>query len=519
MKRNQLLLLLSLLIYLTSCQTKESKSTNDTRPNIIFIMTDDHSYQTFSAYEKRYIQTPNLDRIAQEGVLFKNSFVTNSICAPSRAVMLTGKHSHLNGQLDNRMRFDSSQATVPKYLQQAGYQTALIGKWHLKSRPTGFDHYEVLIGQGNYYNSDFIENGDRKRSEGYVTDVITDKSLDWLEQRNKDAPFCMMVHHKATHRIWFPDTALFKEFEDVTIEPPPTFFDDYAGRRAANEQAMSIAIDMDLVWDNKMLDQEGTIVTSLRGPYEKRMYGRLNPAQKAAIDAYYNPKIEQFKKANLSGKELALWKYRRYMQDYLRCVRSVDNNVGRILDYIDEHGLAENTLVVYTSDQGFYMGEHGWFDKRFMYEESLRTPLVMRFPKQYQQKKVIEEMVQNIDYAPTLLDLADVAIPEDMQGLSLLPLLEGKSDAWRPSIYYHYYEYPGAHSVKRHYGIRTDRYKLIHFYHDIDEWELYDLENDPLEMQNLYGQEEQEGLIIDLKQQLADLQTTYKVPEDVIPPK
>lgn len=514
MKSTFHLILMGLVMqFLISCENNESPDMG--QPNILFIMTDDHSYQTFSAYDDRFIQTPNLDRIAQEGTLFKNSFVTNSICAPSRAVMLTGKFSHLNGQLDNRMRFDSSQSTFPKYLQGAGYQTALVGKWHLKSQPTGFDYSDVLIGQGNYYNSDFIKNGKRERSDGYVTDVITDKSLDWLDHRDKEKPFCLLLHHKATHRIWFPDTTLFKEFEDTKFEVPSTFFDDYEGRVAAAEQAMSIDKDMDLVWDNKMLDKEGEIETRLREPYAKRMYGRLNPEQKAVIDAYYDPIIEKFKKDKLSGKELALWKYQRYMQDYLRCVRSVDNNVGRVLDYLDENGLAENTLVVYTSDQGFYMGEHGWFDKRFMYEESLRTPLVMRFPKSIQPKRSYTQLVQNIDYAPTFMEIAGVDIPSDMQGKSILPLINESETDWRDAIYYHYYEYPGAHDVKRHYGVRTDRYKLIHFYHDVDEWELFDLKEDPDEMNNIYDDPVNANLVAKLKDELRSLRVKYKDSEQL----
>ncbi|GJM33880.1 MAG: sulfatase [Saprospiraceae bacterium] len=479
-------------------------------PNIIFIMTDDHAYQAMSAYDDRYLQTPNLDRIAKEGVLFTNSFVSNSICAPSRAVMLTGKHSHLNGQRDNFTRFDSSQATFPKYLQQAGYQTALIGKWHLKSQPTGFDHWEVLIGQGNYYNTDFIENGQRKRSEGYVTDVITDKSLSWLETRDKEKPFCLLLHHKATHRIWMPDTALLNQFAGIDFPVPDNFFDDYKDREAAAAHVMGIYRDMDLVYDLKMMDKAGALQTQYRKNYEN-MYGRMNAQQKAAWDAYYLPIIDQFMAADLQGEALALWKYQRYMQDYLKCVQSVDNNVGRVLDYLEEQGLAENTIVVYTSDQGFYLGEHGWFDKRFMYEQSLRTPLAMRFPKGIKIKGSVNQMVQNIDYAPTLLDFAGLDIPEDMQGLSFKKILTGEDQAWRESIYYHYYEFPNEHGVKKHYGIRTDRYKLIHFYEDIDEWELFDLKTDPEEMFNLYGQKAYDTLTTDLKQQLTKLQKVYQV--------
>lgn len=496
------------LCFLFAC-TETPSSDPPSRPNILFIMTDDHSYQTLSAYDDRYIQTPNLDRIAKEGVIFKNSFVSNSICAPSRAVMLTGKHSHSNGHLDNSTRFDSSQITLPKLLQKSEYQTAITGKWHLHSRPMGFDHYEVLIGQGNYYNSDFIENGERKKSEGYVTDVITDKALDWMESRDTEKPFALFVHHKATHRIWMPDTALLDEFAGIEFEMPDNFFDEYEGREAAAAHVMGIDRDMDLVYDLKMLDEGGELQTKYRKYYE-RMYGRMNEAQKKAWDAYFSPIIQDFLANKREGKELANWKYQRYMQDYLKCVRSVDNNVGRLLSYLDEKGLAENTLVIYTSDQGFYMGEHGWFDKRFMYEESFRTPLLMRYPQGFKSGE-IGELVQNIDYAPTMLDFAGVNVPADMQGISLKSLLEQKEKDIRDALYYHYYEFPNEHGTKKHYGIRTDRYKLIHFYEDIDSWELFDLETDPQEMNNLINDPDQQERIAALKNQLKELQEGYGV--------
>ena len=496
------------LLVLFSCQTVTEQ--NDQRPNIIFIMTDDHSVQTMSAYDDRFIQTPNLDRIAEEGVLFANSFVTNSICAPSRAVMLTGKHSHLNGQVDNFTRFDSSQVTFPKLLQEVGYQTALIGKWHLKSQPSGFDHWDVLRGQGHYYNTDFYSKQGREKSQGYVTDVITDKSIQWLEKRDPEKPFCLLTHHKATHRIWMPDTSLFREFAGVEFEVPANFFDDFEGREAAKDHVMGIDRDMDLVYDLKMLDEGGEIQTKYRKLYE-RFIAMLSTEERAAWDDYYDPIIEKILEDDLKGDELALWKYQRYMQDYLKCVRSVDNNVGRLLDYLDESGLAENTIVVYTSDQGFYMGEHGWFDKRFMYEESLRTPLAMRFPKGLKINKDTEAMVQNIDYAPTFLDFAGAEIPEEIQGKSLKPLLTGDSVQWRDAIYYHYYEYPNEHGTHKHFGIRTNRYKLIHFYEGIDTWELFDLKEDPNEMHNLYGQPEHDDLVQELKGRLKKLQKQYKV--------
>jgi len=502
-------LLISTLIILSLLACEDKTQNTAIHPNILFIMTDDHAYQTMSVYDDRFIQTPNLDRIAEEGVLFSNSFVSNSICAPSRAVMLTGKHSHLNGQVDNFTRFDSTQTTFPKLLQKAGYQTALVGKWHLKSQPTGFDHWEVLIGQGNYYNTDFIENGMRKRSKGYVTDVITDKSINWLDSRDKSKPFCLLTHHKATHRIWMPDTTHLPLFEGVEFDVPNNFFDDYEGRLAAPDHKMGIDEHMDLVYDLKMMDKEDEIPSRYRKNYEN-MYGRMDPGQQATWDAYYDPIIADFKKEALKGKDLALWKYQRYMQDYLKCVKSVDENVGRLLDYLDETGLADNTIVVYTSDQGFYMGEHGWFDKRFMYEESFRTPLVMRYPNGIE-KGSVNHLIQNIDYAPTFLDFAGIEIPADMQGLSLKPLLRNENPQWRDALYYHYYEFPNEHGTKKHYGIRTDRYKLIHFYEDIDSWELYDLENDPGEMNNLIEKQEYQELISELKIRLEQLQKEYKV--------
>ncbi|HLR26585.1 MAG TPA: sulfatase [Fodinibius sp.] len=520
------------LSQLSCTSSQQEGSADNDRPNIIWIMTDDHSYQTLSAYDDRFIQTPNMDRIADEGVKFTNSFVGNSICAPSRATLLTGKHSHKNGQINNRVAFDGSQQTFPKLLQKAGYQTALVGKWHLKSTPTGYDYYDRLIGQGDYYNSNFITNGDTIRSHGYVTDVITDKSLRWLEDRDEDQPFALQIHHKATHRVWMPDTSMLhhsqEEFSIPNTYPeelgdevdqmvdklrglPKTYFDDYEGRRAAAEQKMSIIEDMDIVYDLKMLDEEGEIQTKYRNMYANGRYAQLDEEQKAAWDAYYDPIIKKFKKARdeMTDTQLARWKYQRFMQDYLKTVKSVDNNVGRVIDYLKENGLYENTLIVYTSDQGFYMGEHGWFDKRFMYEQSIRTPLLMKFPKEIKTRGEVDELVQNIDWAPTIVDLAGLDVPEDMQGRSLVPLVQDKDTKWRDALYYHYYEYPNEHMVKRHYGIRTDRYKLIHFYNDIDDWELYDLKKDPMEMNDLYGKEGYEELTDSLKQKLTELQEKY----------
>ena len=487
------------------------------QPNILFIMTDDHAYQAISCFGSKINQTPNIDRLAEEGMRFQNSFVTNSICAPSRAVLLTGKYSHVNGQIDNKVTFDGSQVTFPKLLQQAGYQTAMIGKWHLKSDPTGFDYWNILPGQGQYYNPDFIEMGERKNYIGYATDLTRDFGLQWLENRDKNKPFCLLLHHKAPHRNWLPDEKHLTMYDDVDIPMPETFYDDYSTRSdAARQQEMTIANHTNLAYDLKVpVEGDSTTLKGLELSHYNDLK-RMTPEQRQAWEAAYNPKNEAFKQANLQGKELAEWKYQRYIKDYLRCIASVDDNIGRVLDYLEEKGLAENTIVVYTSDQGFYLGEHGWFDKRFMYEESLRMPLIVRYPKEIQQGTVNEDMVLNLDLAPTFLDFAGVKIAQDMQGRSLRTILRGHSpENWRESIYYHYYEYPGWHMVKRHYGIRTKRYKLIHFYYDIDAWEFYDLENDPHELNNLYDDPAHQETIKKLKVELEKLRGQYGDSEEL----
>lgn len=478
--------------------------------NIVYIMTDDHTAQMMSCYDKRYMETPNLDRIANDGVRFTNSFVANSLSGPSRACMITGKHSCENKFYDNSTCvFDASQQTFPKLLQKAGYQTALIGKWHLESLPTGFTYWEIVPGQGDYYNPDFItQTNDTIQKHGYITNLITDDAIDWMEnKRDKEKPFCLLIHHKAIHRNWMADTCNLALYEDKEFALPDNFFDDYNGREAAAAQEMSIVKDMDMIYDLKMLrpDKE----SRLKSLYES-FIGRMDEGQRAAWDAFYGPVIDDFYQKNPQGKDLANWKFQRYMRDYMKTVKSLDDNVGRVLDYLEENGLLDNTLVVYTSDQGFYMGEHGWFDKRFMYEESMRTPLIMRLPKEFDRKGDITEMVQNIDYAPTFLELAGVKVPDDIQGVSLLPLLKGEKPAdWRRSLYYHFYEYPAEHMVKRHYGVRTDRYKLIHFYNDIDAWELYDLEKDPAEMHNVINDPAYSEVLADMQAELKKLQILY----------
>ncbi|MDE5682601.1 MAG: sulfatase [Muribaculaceae bacterium] len=507
------------MMLMESCS--KTKDRLEKKPyNIVYIMTDDHTAQMMSCYDTRYASTPNLDRIAEDGVRFTRSYVANSISGPSRACILTGKHSHKNGYIDNTTcgEFDGSQPTFPKYLQQAGYETAIFGKWHLKSTPTGFDKWEVVPGQGDYYNPRFIvSEGDTIVEHGYITDLITDKSLAWLDKReDQNKPFCLLIHHKAQHRNWMPDTAHLSLYEDREFEFPDNFFDTYEGRPAAATAEMRITSehDMDIQYDLKMYNPEEK--TRLQRTYV-RFVNRMDSAQRAAWDRFYDPIIKEYyeQRDTMSQEEMAKWRYTRYMRDYLKTLKSLDDNVGRVLDYLEEHNMLDNTLVIYTSDQGFYMGEHGWFDKRFMYEESLNTPLVMHLPKGLEARGDINEMVQNIDYAPTFLDIAGVEIPDDIQGESMLPLLRGEHpENWRDQIYYHFYEYPAEHAAKRHYGVRGDRYKLIHFYNDIDHWELYDLANDPTEMNNLYGKPGMEEVTENMMQRLKNAQLQYEDPID-----
>ena len=476
----------------------------DPRPNIVFIFSDDHSSAAIGAYGSVLNRTPNIDRIAHEGIRLDRYFVTNSICAPSRATILTGKYSHANGQLTNFETFDGSQRTFPKLLRESGYQTALVGKWHLKSVPTGFDFSNVLIGQGPYYNPRMILNGtDTVSHIGYTTDVVTDQALDWLTKvRDPDEPFMVMVQHKAPHRPWDPGPDHLTTFDDREMPVPETFHDDYATRsRAAREANMRIATNL-VARDLKIA----------AGP------ANLTPEQQAAWDAAYTPKNQALLDSELQGDDLVAWKYQRYVKDYLRTVVSLDQNVGRILDYLDESGLADNTIVIYSSDQGWYLGEHGWYDKRWMYEPSLRTPLVARWPGHIRPGLATSAMTSNVDLAATFLDLADAALPEDLHGASLVPVLTRNETppGWRDSFYYHYYEYPGSHCVHRHYGVRTDRYKLIHFY-ELDEWELFDLEEDPYELVNRYDDPDMADRVAELKAELGRLRQELDVPDDERP--
>ena len=454
------------------------------KPNILFIMSDDHASHAMSCYGSRINETPNIDRIAREGMLFENCFCTNSICSPSRASILTGKYSHLNGVKSIEDHFDGRQLTFPKLLQAAGYQTAIIGKWHLghggNADPTGFDYWAVVPGQGEYHNPEFYVMGELRRFDGYATDLITDFSLEWLRRRDKNRPFLLMCHHKAPHRPWEPDEKHKHLYEDVEIPEPETFYDDYATRaQAAVEAKMRIDRDMNDEVDLKGRPPEG-----------------------------------------LTPLELKKWRYQRYIKDYLRCVASIDDNVGRLLDYLDEEGIAEDTIVIYTSDQGFFLGDHGWYDKRFMYEESLRMPFIVRYPREIKAGSRMGAMALNIDFPCTFLDYAGVPIPGEMQGRSLRPLFRGEvPSGWRTSMYYRYWMHLDEyHNVYSHYGIRTHRYKLIYYYAEAlgtsgsleesrpPEWELFDLEKDPYELNNVYSDPAYADTVKALKTELRRLQ-------------
>ena len=478
-------------LWLGSDLTAQPAATD--RPNILFIYADDHAAHAISAYGSKINQTPQLDRLAAGGMIFRNSFVTNSICTPGRATILTGKYSHANGTFNIGDWFDGSQPTFPKQLQQAGYQTAVIGKWHLYSPPTGFDYSNVLIDQGPYYNPPMLENRRPVAYTGYTTDLITDRALEWLaDGRDPDRPFMLMYQHKAPHREWAPGPDHLELYEDQTIPEPATLFDDHSGMgTAAKLSDMSIARSM-TPWDLKLIAPN-----------------YLTYRQAKLWEQYYAPRNEALQRANLHGRELVRWKYQRYIKDYLRSVASIDDNLGRVLDYLEETGLADNTVVIYTSDQGFFLGEHGWFDKRFMYEESLRTPLIVRWPGVVSAGSENHDIVTNLDIAPTLLAMAEAGPLHDAQGRSLVPLLRGQTPGdWRSAMYYHYYEFPEFHKAAAHYGIRDDRYKLIHFY-DLYEWELYDLQRDPHETNSVFRDPAYRPVVDRLRRQMWELQQGF----------
>jgi arylsulfatase A-like enzyme len=507
MRYHHLLLLFTLLADISFAQQ---------RPNIIYIMSDDHDANTISAYNKSFLQTPNIDRIGKEGIRFNRCFVGNSICSPARATLLTGQHSHKNGVKDNFTRFDSSRMTMPKLLQQAGYETALIGKWHLHSYPTGFNFWEILPGQGLYFDPRMINmNGDTTTLPGYATDVITNEAIQWMKQHDTSKPFVLLLHHKAPHRNFLPSLKYLQQFHNKKIPEPPTLYTDTTGHGSAwRMQTMSILRDMKLCSDLKVdpaylqddpeLKPEEADVRTYNA-----LLNRVPEPHRSQMKAVYAERGQLLQQRKPRGNELLKLKYQWYMQDYIACVASVDENIGRVLNYLDESGLTNNTVVMYTSDQGFYLGENGWFDKRFMYEVSMNTPLLMRWPKHIPAGTVTNAMAQNIDFAPTIMNLTRTPVPDWMQGKSLLPVVTGRQKSLnRPYLYYHYYEYSKDHTVLPHLGIRGERYKLIYFY-TVNEWELYDLQTDTNEQRNLIRSPRHQTLIAQLKKELNKLRDEY----------
>ena len=519
----------SLFALLHACRAADSESVADQparTPNILFVFSDDHATHAIGAYGGSLAElnpTPNIDRLAAQGMRFENSFCTNSICGPSRAVILTGKHSHKNGFKHNGDRFDGDQQTFPKLLQTAGYRTAMIGKWHLGSDPQGFDHWDVLPGQGDYYNPVLVSAEGRRQVEGYCTDIVTELAIDWMESiADSDQPFLLMCQHKAPHRNWMPALRHLGLYGDIQIPEPATLFDRYEDNASpARIQEMEIDRHMHLTYDLFAEGAEGAegwpteeVVATDRSGH--RNLEKMTPTQRAAWDAGYAEENARLLAERPVGADLVRWKYQRYLKNYLRAIRGVDDSVGRLVAYLETAGIADETVVIYSSDQGFYLGDHGWYDKRWMYEESLKMPLIVRWPGVTEPGAIDRHLVQNLDYAQTFLELAGAEQPEDMQGHSLVNLLRGREVAWRDSIYYHYYAFPSVHQVARHNGVRTERFKLMRFY-EFDEWELYDLARDPDELHNVYGQPEYANDVVALQAELEALRTRYEDPTDVTP--
>jgi arylsulfatase A-like enzyme len=497
------------------------------RPNIIFIFSDDHTAQAVGAYqghlnyglELDHSPTPNIDRLAQQGMRFDNAFVTNSICKPSRAAVLTGKFGHLNGMKDNKNpNFNRDQLVFTTLLQDAGYKTAIVGKWHLGSEPKGFDYYEVLHGQGPYYNPKMRTREGNVQREGYTSKIITRRALDWLkEKQGSDEPFMLMYQHKAPHRNWLPGPDHINDYAGRDLPEPDTLFYDYSGLTSpAHNQDMSIAKTMTWGMDLKLPNnpKTGKPTRGWKSWGGTKRRNSLTDAQLAWLKQGYKPMNDELRAHidDWSDKQIIRWKYQRYIKDYLRAVAGVDDGVGRVMQFLEKSGLKDNTVVIYTSDQGFFLGENGWFDKRWMYEESFRTPLIVRWPGVVKRGSSNKDLVQNIDFPATLLDIAGVDVPGAMQGRSLTPLLKGDTPSdWRDALYYQYFEYPGYHSVRRHCGVRTKRYKLMHF-HRMGKWELFDLKKDPEELNSVYGDEAYAEVQKRMKQKLRQLQKQYKSP-------
>jgi arylsulfatase A-like enzyme len=517
MKKAPAFIFILIFSWVTTFAPANSAANEKEQPNIVFIVSDDHATHAIGAYGGIYKElnpTPNIDSLAREGVLFRNSFCTNSICGPSRAVILTGLHSHKNGFMRNGNRFDMSQVTFPKILRKNGYETAIIGKWHLGVDPQGFDRWDVLPGQGDYYNPVFRSAKGTETVEGHCTDVVTDKAITWLEgKRESEKPFMLMCQHKAPHRTWMPAIRHLDLYSDRDLPEPETLFDTWEDNApGAKFQTMEIDRHMHLSYDLHLPLPAGFDPKKDIGKFGKSSWRNLKKftkTQRAQWDAKWKKRNEEFAAANLSGKDLIRWKYQRYVKNYLRCIKGVDESVGRIVKWLEDNNLRENTIVIYCSDQGFYLGDHGWYDKRWMYEESMKMPLIVSWPGVTKAGSVCEELVQNVDYAQTFLEIGGAKAPENMQGRSLLPLLRGDTpEDWRQAVYYHYYQYPGTHQVPRHCGVRTKDMKLMNFY-EFGEWEFYDLNSDPDERTNVYDKPERAQQVIAMKAELERMKVLY----------
>ena len=512
-----------LLIFVSAVMVIHSLPAADKRPNIVFIFTDDHSPNAIGAYHrwlKSVNPTPGIDRLASQGMLFERSYCTNAICGPVRAVIETGKHSHINGFRQNGERFNWDQPTFAKVLRKAGYQTVLYGKYHLDGTPQGYDEWKVLPGQGDYYNPDFITPDGGMRIEGHCTDIVTDMAVEWLkEKRDPQRPFLLRVQHKAPHRAWMPALRHLAAFDGALIPEPPTLFQKHLTQTPASRlQEMEIDRHMDIAFDlfvNLVPDYSRPAIHMLQDTTARENMKKMTPAQLEAWRAHYGPKDEAFHAARLGGDALVRWKYQRYLRNYLACIRGVDESVTTLLATLDALNLTENTVVIYSSDQGFYLGDRGWYDKRWMYETSFEMPLIIRWPGVVKPGSRNRHLVQNLDYAATFLDIAGAAIPADYQGHSLVPLLKGMDDTpWRKALYYHYYEHPGVHMVERHRGVSDGRFKLMHFYR-FGEWEFYDLDADPTEQTNQYANPWYAAEIARMKSKLDELAVKYRDDTDI----
>ncbi|MGF1485473.1 MAG: sulfatase [Opitutales bacterium] len=489
-------------------------SADSSRPNILFLLSDDHAVQAISALGSRLNHTPHIDRIAAAGGVFDQSFCCNSICTPSRASILTGKHSFQNGVLTLRDAIDPAQNTFARQMRAAGYQTALAGKWHLHSEPQDFDMWKVLPGQGKYYNPNYLVPGGTVREEGYSEDITTDTILNWLDHRDRQRPWLACCQFKAPHRPWMPPPRHYNKFDDVEFPMPDNIRDDYANRASQlKENKMEIARHMNWNTDLKVIDpgpnRHRLNIVNTDGQHGEWELDRMSDTQRAAWEKAYAARNEYVRTTELDDDAFLRFAYHAYLSDYLGCIQAIDDNVGRLLDWLEASGEADNTIVVYCSDQGFYLGEHGWYDKRWMFEESMRMPLIVQWPGKIAPGTRYDQLVQNIDYAPTFLEACGLDVPEEIHGTSLLRVIEDGTHI-HDDLYYHYYM-SGDHGVPAHDGVRTLEHKLIHFY-ERGEYNLFDLAKDPAEMASVHDDPSYADIFAEMKRRYFAARERWEVP-------